>query len=592
MLDFLETPGPVLTEVGSIYDYTATQTQVLQATGEEAFAFNPVPALWRFGKRAAAENIYGTRISADEAKRRVAAAKLPLNIPESGITEEELQMLMDSKQAELERKQILARSPGGFALGAAQLGTGLVVSMFDPINIASGFGVGGAMRIVGAGEMANTMRIASKVRWGIAEGAVGAAVIEPFLLGMAYDEQADYTMLDSVLNIGFGAAIGGVTHGVVGYLGARAEKMKRRERLNTGLDRISQAEADALDAAAVGQLANDTPLNLEPVIKIIKRDRQTTRTETARIIPPDVEEAGRVAGIEMRLKLVDAEAARLMDDIKTGNVDKLSDDMLRSEAALRDPETFRKAENLDMKIERLQEAINDATPENVREINDLREKIDALETKLADENIDRRKAKNLQKERVELISKLNAIGDVPPEVAKLREALLIRQNERARLGPDIKKATDGVRGEAPAAHEFDIVSNKLDEIAERRMKLEDELLTARARDDAPEMRLEQDLPTHLNVLSDEARTAALNGERWENKIWTDKAALDRARDRLDAGEKSDPEVDVEIATLREQIMAEIESSPELKGLLPIDDVDMLDDQIIKAVSDFATCRIS
>lgn len=163
--------------------------------------------------------------SQDEAAERAKTAGVKLEFPKDGITEDAFNILVERKQDEMRRQDIIARGPSGFLPGVAKFGTAFGASLLDPINIASAFipVVGEAryaslLASAGASTLARTL---PRLGVGAAEGLVGAALVEPIIYGAAKFEQADYTMLDSALNIGFGGVFGGGLH-VLGGSGADA----------------------------------------------------------------------------------------------------------------------------------------------------------------------------------------------------------------------------------------------------------------------------------------------------------------------------------------------------------------------------------
>jgi hypothetical protein len=134
----------------------------------------------------------------------------------------ELSILAKRKRRELRRQAILARAAGGFAQGAARLGTALGVSLLDPLNIATAYiPVVGQLRYARALEAAGGMfgRTAVRLGAGAVEGTVGAAIVEPLIYAARIDEQADYSLADSLLNVAFGGVFGASLHAGAGLAG-------------------------------------------------------------------------------------------------------------------------------------------------------------------------------------------------------------------------------------------------------------------------------------------------------------------------------------------------------------------------------------
>jgi hypothetical protein len=133
--------------------------------------------------------------------------------------------MVSKKEEERERQSIIQRGPAGswnpfsagFYVGAAKFGTGLAVSMLDPINIGASFiPVFGQARF--AALAARTSLRTARLARGVTEGAVGAALVEPLVYSAAKRVQADYGAADSLLNIAFGSILGGGLHVGIGKL--------------------------------------------------------------------------------------------------------------------------------------------------------------------------------------------------------------------------------------------------------------------------------------------------------------------------------------------------------------------------------------
>ena len=137
--------------------------------------------------------------------------------------------MVEEKKDERSRQSIIERGPKGFGVGALKFATGLGVSLFDPINIAASFiPVFGQARF--AGLVARQGFTRARLAKGVTEGAVGAAVVEPIVYGVAKEVQADYGLADSLLNITFGTILGGGLHVGAGKLKdlRTASKFKQR----------------------------------------------------------------------------------------------------------------------------------------------------------------------------------------------------------------------------------------------------------------------------------------------------------------------------------------------------------------------------
>lgn len=206
-----------------------TLGESLRAAGAEAFASSPGPALVRERELSTALD-FGNPLTAEIARARLKSAGLEkdLTVPDQGITEEALAILMRRKREEKKRLEVIAGGPQGAGATAARLGAAFGYSLMDPVNIATAFVpvVGPAKysaMLARAGKLATPAgRFAARagVRAGVGgvEGLAGAALVEPLILSSKELEQADYSMADSIANVAFGTVFGGglhVTGGVV-----------------------------------------------------------------------------------------------------------------------------------------------------------------------------------------------------------------------------------------------------------------------------------------------------------------------------------------------------------------------------------------
>lgn len=243
--------------------YPTSLGQVLSATAEDAWIRNPGPSLMRMlGRGRYDETVtdeFGNEIanpvrrettilSRDDANERYGIKgqlKFDADTPEPVAAE-----LNALKRDELAREDTIARGSGGFGQTAAQLGVGLAVSIVDPINVGSAFVpvVGEARFAAWAARYGMTGARAAK---GAIEGAAGAALVEPIVLGAALQEQANYDAGDSFLNLVFGTAIGGGLH--VG-LGALADRFGKAP-LETREAHLRAAVGDMVETGAADRTA-------------------------------------------------------------------------------------------------------------------------------------------------------------------------------------------------------------------------------------------------------------------------------------------------------------------------------------------------
>ena len=82
----------------------------------------------------------------------------------------------------------------------------------------------------------------TRLKRGVAEGAVGATLIEPLVYGVAQRVQADYDIYDSFLNVAFGTVIGGGLHVGAGKLRDMNTARKFNARVLANRENLSKPE--------------------------------------------------------------------------------------------------------------------------------------------------------------------------------------------------------------------------------------------------------------------------------------------------------------------------------------------------------------
>lgn len=239
------------TLLNNYYQYSQVGTlDVLGATFADTIYYNPTNALERI-RELYVEGNSGRKLTPKE-YRMSEYFREGIEVGDDGIYEGAASILANRHDEREKRQLVLNRSKGGFGVGAAQIGTGLVASMMDPLNIASAF-----IPSVGAARFASNVsrygKSQARLLRGLEEGAVGAAVVEPVVIGAAALEQdRDYGFTDSLMNIAFGTALGGGLH--VG-LGNVSDK----------LSRVSPDTRDNLMRTAVAQSVEGRAVDVETV---------------------------------------------------------------------------------------------------------------------------------------------------------------------------------------------------------------------------------------------------------------------------------------------------------------------------------------
>ena len=275
--------NPVLRE--NYFDYAQSGTMdVLGATFGQAFYENPMNALIRSTSLYFGSDI-GRKLTPDEYKDSPYFRE-GITVDEDGIYEGAASMLAERFDVRERRTLILSRSRGGVGLGVTQFGVGLVASMLDPINVASAFIPGSVAGRMGM-SLSRATTTGARLRRGAAEGAIGAAAVEPIVYGAARLEQdADYTLADSMLNITFGTVLGGGLHAIGGKIGDALSRTKPDTR-------------EALLKSALAQMIDGRKVEVEPLIKADPQLRNDPAFRGANVVDESI---GETPELDMRPK--------------------------------------------------------------------------------------------------------------------------------------------------------------------------------------------------------------------------------------------------------------------------------------------------
>ena len=269
---------------------------VLGATLDETLYYNPGAAANRFLDQYLGPGRTGKRLTPDE-WRESEFYREGIEVDDAGITEGLAGLLAERKDRRDEFNNVLSRSKGGFGLMAAQFGVGLAGSFLDPLNVASAFIPGAILSKVGLNQArmatasARLGKNGSRLAMGAVDGAAGAAIVEPIIAGQAYLEQdQDYGLMDSFLNVTFGGILGGGIHFGIGKISDRIEASRAKEEAL--IRSVAQATAD--QPIRVGQLIEQTERNsLEETIQRANERIATERQDVAaveRTVDPDTGE--------------------------------------------------------------------------------------------------------------------------------------------------------------------------------------------------------------------------------------------------------------------------------------------------------------
>lgn len=194
----------------SLLDYPAPAGRVIRGAFDEALETNPIP-LWMMSAEVNHARTIGPIMPKADAEQQATMAGVKVKVPDDGISQGALSLLIERRRDEAARQILFARREGaGAAIGS--FAASLAGTLFDPLNVAAGFipVLGGTRyeqlleKAVGAGGRAGV-----RAGTGLAEGAVGAAVVEAPTQALRRDLQDDYSLYDSLANIAFGTLASG-----------------------------------------------------------------------------------------------------------------------------------------------------------------------------------------------------------------------------------------------------------------------------------------------------------------------------------------------------------------------------------------------
>lgn len=158
-------------------------------------------------------------ITKEQAEQQVKDSGLKVDVPDGGMRQGALDMLLDRRRSERERSILMQNAPGSAA--PTMLIASFAAQAVDPINVASAFiPVVGEARYTAmlAGAAGFGARLGVRAGVGAVEGAAGAALLEPAVYTLSRQLQDDYDITDSLTNIAFGAVLGGSLRGVGGIV--------------------------------------------------------------------------------------------------------------------------------------------------------------------------------------------------------------------------------------------------------------------------------------------------------------------------------------------------------------------------------------
>ena len=225
------------------YDIFRTSLgETLSTTAADAWKYNPVSSIWRLS-----ELEYNRNKDDDEPliDRRILNEKYK----DIGLFFEEdekqstVDILVERKEEENERRSIINRGPQGLPVGAAKLVTSFVASAVDPINLVAAF-----IPFVGQTNFARLVArygfTRARLAKGAVEGTLGTALFEPIVYTAAQREQSDYDLLDSFIAVSFGTILGGGLHVGAGKIKDFRRRRKFERKVNEAREKAGITDGE------------------------------------------------------------------------------------------------------------------------------------------------------------------------------------------------------------------------------------------------------------------------------------------------------------------------------------------------------------
>ncbi len=283
----------------SLQEMEAPLGDVLAADVDDALTSNPTTMLGRMNELGAAQlpegsfdnapvGIFGDqslepmaspKLDANAARQKVKDAGLEglVEIPDSGLPELAVDILIRRKKEERERQSVQARAPGGAGVALLRFGAALGASALDPINVGTAFlPVVGAQRYAAmlAGKTTLAGRAGVRAGVGALEGAAGALAVEPIILAGKALEQGEYGLLDSFLNVTIGSVLGAGLHAGGGAIG----DLMRPGSIAKVMSELPAEAREAVIAQAVGARIEGGPVRADAVLETLaKTDERVAR---------------------------------------------------------------------------------------------------------------------------------------------------------------------------------------------------------------------------------------------------------------------------------------------------------------------------
>lgn len=187
-------------------DIPAPAGAIVGEAFDHALDTNPIPLFMQAMELNDAKAV-GPILTPADANAEAARNGVKVAVPETGMSQRALGILIQRRKDDAARDLLFSRSPGGAVVAGGEFAAGLAGSLMDPLNLAAGMiPVLGGTKYAAMLAEAGTAASRAGIRLGVggAEGLVGAGAVEAPTFMLHRDLQDDYTLGDSLANIAFG----------------------------------------------------------------------------------------------------------------------------------------------------------------------------------------------------------------------------------------------------------------------------------------------------------------------------------------------------------------------------------------------------
>ena len=327
----------------------------------------------------------------DEVEQKSKAIGVKLDRQAKGITQDAFDFLVERRQEEAKRNFVLNNAEDSVLNSAAKFVGEFTGMMGDPSNIALAFvpvvnGAKYSTMLAKAGGVFGRTGIRMGV--GAAEGFVGSAIVEPFILNNRQALQDDYDIYDSMFNVAAGTFFGSALHSGAGLFGdtaSRAIGYKPEWRKIQELNAIKSGEVKPATLSDLDIKTAKQQLEIMDALSEVSLPR--TGMEAANVID------ARIAGLReasargldkdvvIQLKAEQDELAMLLTDVNRIERERIAGNVVKQRDGVLDtlsPEELKLATDrlAEIKVTLEQHKLGMDSAKSLKELNEKLGKID------------------------------------------------------------------------------------------------------------------------------------------------------------------------------------------------------------------------